>query len=427
MSLARSTYSALLYSLTPFLLGRTLWRSIKQPQHRERLLERLGFVPKRQSIRSCIWLHAVSVGETIAAKPLIEALLTTYPDHDLWITSTTLTGSQTVQRLFKNRVLSSYMPYDLPDAMRRFVQRVQPNLVLIMETELWPNLYAQCAQHAIPLALLNARLSPKSFKGYQQFHTLTQPTLQPVSLIAARSAQDAEYFKQLGANAAAVKVAGNIKFDLNLPSDLAEKGRLLRNSWGKGRPVWVAASTHAGEDEIILAVWQNLKARYPELLLILVPRHPERFNAVAELAQTTGFNIIRRSVQTPFSPQTDMMVGDTMGELLLWYAASDIAFIGGSLIPQGGHNPLEASALKVPVISGDQVHNFADIYPPLIEAGGAVLVNNAQGLEQQIRDWLEHPIRRQQAGQAGFEWLQPHRGVVKRLMQWIEEVKHEKS
>ena len=424
MSLARGIYSALWYGLTPFFIGRALWRSIKVPQQRERLGERLGFVPPRLSTRPCIWLHAVSVGETIAAKPLIEALLTTYPDHDLWITSTTLTGSQTVQRLFKDRVQASYMPYDLPDAISRFLQRVKPHLVLIMETVLWPNLYAHCAKHSIPIALLNARLSPKSFKGYQTLNVLTKPTLQHINLIAARSPQDAEYFKQLGANADRVQVAGNIKFDLNLPSELAEVGNALRQSWGSERPVWVAASTHAGEDEIILQVFQNLKAQYATLLLILVPRHPERFNAVAELAHSTTFNVVRRSTQAALSPQTDIIVGDTMGELLRWYAAADVAFIGGSLIPQGGHNPLEATALSVAVISGDQIHNFADIYPPLMAAGGAVLVRNAQELEQQVLRWLDNPEQRQHAGQAGFYWLQPQRGVVKRLMQGIEEVKH---
>ncbi|MEN9432509.1 MAG: lipid 3-deoxy-D-manno-octulosonic acid transferase [Pseudomonadota bacterium] len=424
MSFARNIYSGVLYMLVPFLIGRTLWRSLTEPLHRERLAERVGLVPKRQSTRPCIWLHAVSVGETIAAKPLIETLLSTYPDHDLWITSTTLTGSQTVQRLFKGRVLSSYMPYDLPDAVRRFFKRVKPNLVLIMETELWPNVYAQCAQHSIPLALLNARLSPKSFKGYRKLLALTQPTLQVIDLIAARSTQDAEYFKMLGAKSEAVKVAGNIKFDLNLPTDLAEKGRQLRASWGAERPVWIAASTHAGEDEIILQVFATLKAKYSNLLLILVPRHPERFNPVAELAQNTAFQVVRRSSQQAFSPQTDIIVGDTMGELLGWYAAGDLAFIGGSLIPQGGHNPLEASALKIPVISGEHIHNFADIYPPLIAAGGAVLVCHAQGLAQQVLAWLDQPKQRQQAGQDGFDWLQPHRGVVKRLMQWISEIKH---
>lgn len=408
-------------------MGRTLWRSIKEPLHRERLGERLGFVPQRPSTRPCIWLHAVSVGETIAAKPLIEALLSTYPDHDVWITSTTLTGSQTVQRLFKDRVLSSYMPYDLPDAIARFLKRVKPNLVLIMETELWPNLYSQCAKNNIPLALLNARLSPKSFKGYQKLKVLSQPTLQKISLIAARSVQDAEYFKLLGANTETVKVSGNIKFDLNLPTDLAESGKKFRNDWGLNKTVWVAASTHSGEDEIILSVFTKLKVQFPDLLLILVPRHPERFNAVAELTQATSFIVVRRSTNQAFTGLTDIIIGDTMGELLKWYAAADIAFIGGSLIPKGGHNPLEAVALSVPVISGNQIHNFADIYPPLIEAGGAVLINDAQGLEQQMRIWLENPNAYKKAGQAGFNWLQPHKGVVKRLMQWIGEVKDGKG
>lgn len=417
----RSLYTLLLYGLTPLLVLRLWWRGRANPAYRQRIGERFGFVPA--SPQPCLWLHAVSVGETIAARPLVERLLRAYPQYPLWITTTTPTGSATVQRLFGQRVLHSYLPYDLPNALNRFLQRVQPVLLVVMETEIWANLYAACAQRQIPLLLANARLSPRSVRGYARLGSLVRQTLAQLSRIAARSSQDAHYFQQLGAESRQLVVCGNIKFDLAIPAGLVEQGQALRQQWGANRPVWVAASTHQGEDEQLLQVFTQLRASVaPDLLLILVPRHPERFAAVTQLCLDTGMTVVSRSSGAAFAQNTAIIVGDSMGELLLWYAVADVAFIGGSLIAHGGHNPLEAAAFAVPVVSGLHVHNFTDIFPPLCAAGGALLVSDAADLQRQLQDWLQQPAQRQYAGKAAQAFFQQHQGVVDCLMQQIHEL-----
>ncbi|MFN3786374.1 MAG: lipid IV(A) 3-deoxy-D-manno-octulosonic acid transferase, partial [Thiothrix sp.] len=395
----RSLYTLVLYLLTPLFLARLWWRGRANPAYRQRVSERFGFVPA--SSQPCLWLHAVSVGETLAARPLVERLLRDYPQYPLWITTTTPTGSASVQRLFGQRVRHSYLPYDLPSALSRFLQRVQPMLCVVLETEIWANLYAACAQRQVPLLLANARLSTRSMRGYARLGGLVRQTLAHVSRIAARAAQDAVYFQQLGADPTRLVVCGNIKFDLVVPPELVERGRLLRQQWGAKRPVWVAASTHQGEDEQILQVFTQLRAGIAhDILLILVPRHPERFAAVTRLCRDTGLPVVSRSSGGAFANNTAIIVGDSMGELLLWYAVADMAFIGGSLVAHGGHNPLEAAAFAVPVVSGRHVHNFTDIFPPLCAAGGAVLVHDAAGLQQQLQAWLQEPAQRQRAAHA---------------------------
>jgi 3-deoxy-D-manno-octulosonic-acid transferase len=416
MSLRRILYTALMYVLSPLFVLRLLWRSRANPAYRQRMAERFGFAP---TLRPCLWLHAVSVGETIAARPLVERLLQAYPHYPLLVTTTTPTGSDTVKRLFGVRVEHCYLPYDLPDALRRFLQRTSPVCAIVMETEIWSNLYAACAQRQIPLMLANARLSERSVRGYARVGTLVQETLANVSLIAARSEQDAWYFQQLGAYAEQVSVCGNIKFDLQIPAGLVEQGQQLRQQWGVNRLVWVAASTHQGEDDIILRVFAQLRERLPELLLIIVPRHPERFDAVARLCAETGFASVRRSADGEVLPETAILVGDSMGEMLLWYACADVACIGGSLVAHGGHNPLEAAAFAIPVVSGTHIHNFADIFPPLCAAGGAILVQNEAALCAQLHAWLHDAVLRQQAGAAALGFFQQKQGALDCLMRHI--------
>ncbi len=417
MSGRRLLYTALLYWLVPLLVLRLCWRSRHNPALRQRLGERLATGNSRSpSVNTpLICLHAVSVGETMAAQPLIEALLKAYPDHTLWITSTTLTGSQTVQRLFAGRVQHSYLPYDLPGAVARFLDRLQPVLFLVMETELWPNLYAACGQRGIPLVLVNARLSARSARGYARFSGLVAETLSPVQTIAARDAQDAERFQALGAAPSQLQVLGNIKFDLHIAANTGAEGRVLRAAWGV-RPVWVAGSTHAGEDDSVLQAHARVRQHFPDLLLILVPRHPERFDAVAALCVQQGFSVVRRSSGQAVVAETAVLLGDSMGELLLWYAASDVAFIGGSLVPVGGHNPLEAAGFNLPVLSGAHVHNFADVYAALVAAGGAVVLESATDLAENLVHWLGDTVARQASGQAAGAFLHSHQGVVKRLL-----------
>ncbi|WGZ95452.1 MAG: lipid IV(A) 3-deoxy-D-manno-octulosonic acid transferase [Candidatus Thiothrix putei] len=417
MSVRRWLYSGLLYGLVPLFLLRLLWRSRTNPAYRQRLGERFGFSAVRES---AIWLHAVSVGETMAARPLIERLLRDYPHERLLVTTTTLTGSDTVKRLFGERVEHCYLPYDLPGALARLLQRVQPRLLVVMETEIWPNLYAACAQRQIPLMVANARLSARSVRGYTRVGALVRETLADAGLIATRSVQDAQYFQQLGAQAEQVVVCGNIKFDLQIPAGVAEHGKQLRQQWGENRLVWVAASTHEGEDAVILRVFAQLRETLPGLLLIIVPRHPERFEAVVQLCAESGLLYARRSrVGMAIAPDTAILVGDSMGEMLLWYACADVVFIGGSLVTHGGHNPLEAAAFAVPVLSGEHVHNFADIFPPLCEAGGAVLVSDEVALQAYLQVWLQDTTTRLQAGEAAKVFFQQNQGALACLVRHI--------
>lgn len=415
MSLARFAYSILLYLLLPFMFMKLWWRGRANPAYRQRWRERLGYVEAVETKRPCICLHAVSVGETMAARPLIESLLNTYPQAVLWITSTTPTGAATVERLFAQRIRHSYLPYDTPSAIQRFLNRVQPQLFLVMETELWPNLYAICAQRKIPLVLVSARLSERSARGYARIKTLTAETLAPLALIAAREQQDAERFRALGATTNQIKVLGNIKFDAPIATQVNTQAKALRQTWGE-RLVWVAASTHSGEDELVLQVHQQLLKSLPSLLLILVPRHPERFDEVAALCEQAKLSYQRRTEQLVLPLASQVLLGDSMGELLLWYACADVAFVGGSLVEVGGHNPLEALAFAVPVISGQYIDNFQDIYPCLVQLGAAVVVDSPALLAHHLAVWLAKTIERQQAGQAGQAFLEQQRGVVERLM-----------
>lgn len=419
----RFIYTLILYSLLPFIVLRLGWRGRANSAYRQRWRERFALkrfnVPKQA--QAVIVLHAVSVGETMAARPLVEQLLKTYPEHCIYLTSTTPTGSSTVQRLFGERVTHSYLPYDLPGAVARFLDQVRPCLFLVMETELWPNLYAGCAQRGIPLMLVNARLSTRSVRGYQRVAGLVNQTLQAVQLIAAREQQDAQYFQQLGAAAERIQVCGNIKFDLSFPEQALQQAQAWRQQWGT-RPVWVAASTHAGEDEQLLKIHAQLRQRWPDLLLILVPRHPERFEAVAALCAAESLTLVRRSQQATPQPNatTAVLLGDSMGELQSWYAAADMAFIGGSLVDVGGHNPLEAAWCAVPTLTGPYSHNFVDIYPPLIAAGGAVQVESASDLADHLAAWLTNPSERQEAGRAAQQFMQAQQGVVVQLMSHIQ-------
>ena len=423
MSWRRFLYTCIVYLLLPVLLGRLFWKGRGNKAYSQRWSERLGFVSASgQGNRSgqahlpVICLHVVSVGETMAARPLVEQLLVQFPEYRLWVTSTTPTGSDTVLRLFGERVEHSYLPYDTPGAVRRFIKHVQPALFLVVETEIWPNLFAACAQQRIPLLLVNARLSERSVRRYQRFPGLVAETLQCVTSILARGEQDAEHFRSLGAMP--VEVAGDIKFDVVVDERIHQQGQALRRNWGQ-RPVWCAGSTHEGEDVLLLAAHLQLQKIFPDLLLILVPRHPERFAAVAELCLQQGVKPARRSCDDPVTDDTFVLLGDSMGELLLWYAASDIAFVGGSLVAVGGHNPLEAHYFSMPVLSGQYTHNFSDLYSVLVDAGAVVQVNSTIELQNQLSDWLADDPARQVSGRVGKQLLEKNRGVTTRLLEVI--------
>ena len=414
----RTLYTLLFHLGLPLVAIRLWLRARKAPAYAKRVGERFAVnLPALQP--GGIWVHAVSVGESIAAAPMIRALLKQYPQLPITVTCMTPTGSQRVQAMFADepRIQHCYLPYDLPWAAARFLNRVQPKLAVIMETELWPNHIHQCAKRGIPVALANARLSARSAKGYARFANLTRPMLEEMSLIAAQTETEAERFRQLGARPECVVVTGSIKFDLSIDPQLLIKARELRESWqAQERPVWIAASTHEGEDEIVLAAHRQLLTHYPNAVLILVPRHPERFNSVFELCQREGFATVRRSGGESVSAQTQVLLGDTMGELLFLYALADSAFVGGSLVPNGGHNLLEPAALAKPVLSGPHLFNFLEIAALLREAGALEEIEDAQGLALAVQRLFELPQNAQQMAEAGLKVMQANQGALQRLL-----------
>ncbi|MDI3201861.1 lipid IV(A) 3-deoxy-D-manno-octulosonic acid transferase [Pseudomonas shahriarae] len=418
----RTLYSCLFYLALPLVALRLWLRARKAPAYAKRVSERFSYgLPVLKP--GGIWVHAVSVGESIAAAPMIRGLLERHPQLPITVTCMTPTGSERIQALFADepRIQHCYLPYDLPCAAKRFLDRVQPRLAVIMETELWPNHIHQCAKRGIPVALANARLSARSAKGYGRFAKLTAPMLAEMSLFAVQTATEAERFRSLGARPETVEVTGSIKFDLTINPELLARAAALREQWqASERPVWIAASTHEGEDEVVLAAHRQLLASYPNALLILVPRHPERFNAVLELCQQQGFATVQRSSGAPVGADTSVLLGDTMGELLFLYALADSAFVGGSLVPNGGHNLLEPAALAKPVISGPHLFNFLEIAAMMREAGALQEVDDAEGLAEVVRQLFELPQDARKRALAGLKVMQANQGALKRLLDGLD-------
>jgi 3-deoxy-D-manno-octulosonic-acid transferase len=434
----RLLYSALLYLATPVVLLRLLWRGFAQREYWRRIPERFGFV-RRVPGGVGVWVHAVSVGESIAAFPLIRRLLDEDPRRTVLVTTTTPTGSERVRAALGDRVVHTYAPYDLPDAVWRFLGRMQPRRVVVMETELWPNLFRALARRRVPIVIANARLSPRSFTGYARVRGFTAETLGDCAVIAAQSEADAGRFRALGADAGRVHVLGNLKFDLEMPEELIQGGRALRARWGASRPVWVAASTHEGEEEAALRSHRILLKRFPGAVLVLVPRHPQRFEAVARLAAQSGLRTARRSalqLPSPFTPpgrraaapppaaadlaQTQVLLGDSMGELPMYFGAADIAFVGGSLIEVGGHNVLEPASLGLPVLFGPHMFNFEQARALLLEHRAARQVESMLELEPALAALFQDAVTREAMGRAGREVLRANRGALHRLMGLIE-------
>ncbi|MCX2542906.1 lipid IV(A) 3-deoxy-D-manno-octulosonic acid transferase [Pseudomonas sp. COW5] len=414
----RTLYTALFYLGLPLVAIRLWLRSRKAPAYAKRIGERFSYgMPTLQP--GGIWVHAVSVGESIAAAPMIRALLQRYPTLPITVTCMTPTGSERIHALFANepRIQHCYLPYDLPCAAARFLDRVQPKLAVIMETELWPNHIHQCAKRGIPVALANGRLSERSAKGYGRFSKLTAPMLAEMSLFAVQTEAEAQRFRDLGARPETVEVTGSIKFDLTIDPQLLQRAAELRGEWqAQERPVWIAASTHEGEDEVVLNAHRRLLANHPDALLVLVPRHPERFNSVFELCQREGFATVRRSTGANVDASTSVLLGDTMGELLFLYALADSAFVGGSLVPNGGHNLLEPGALAKPVISGPHLFNFLDIAAQLRSAGALAEVDDAEGLATEVQRLFELPRDAQRMAEAGLSVMRRNQGALQRLL-----------
>jgi 3-deoxy-D-manno-octulosonic-acid transferase len=408
------------YLLLPYVLGNLVWRGLRYPPYWHRWSERFGFVAPHGA-RRVIWVHAVSVGEVRSAAALIEALVERYPGHRVVVTTMTPTGSDQVRDLFGERVGHCYVPYDFPDAVRRFFDRVHPEIAVIAETEFWPNIFAECASRRIPLLLVNGRVSQASLRGLLRVPRIARTMLENADLLCAQTRTDAQRLRNLGAPDALVKVTGNLKFDVALPARLLDEGRQLRDRWGRDRPVWIAASTHRGEEHKVLDAYERLRDRFPRLLLVLVPRHPERFQAVARLCLRRGFRMrLRSRARDALPADCEVLVGDSMGELQRLYAAADVAFIGGSLVPHGGQNLLEACAVHVPPIFGPHMFHFEEISAMALERGAACQVHDSAGLAAAVALYFEQPELRRAAGRAAHTLVTDNRGALERTLQLIE-------
>ena len=418
---ARLLYSAIFYLLTPIILLRLLLRGIAAPGYLRRWPERFGFVPAVARQEKIIWLHAVSVGETLAAVPLVKALQDNYRDHRILVSCMTPTGSERVMAAFGSSVLHSYAPYDTPDTVARFLERVRPEILIIMETELWPNTVAACHGRQIPVLLANARLSEKSARGYRRVSSLSRPMFAQLTAVAAQHSDDGARFEALGLTADKLFITGNIKFDLDLSAQLRLNAEELAQQWwgDNQRAVLLAASTHRGEDEIILQAFARVRQHVSNALLVLVPRHPERFNQVAELCLEAGFSLARRSSNDSVE-QADVLLGDTMGELMTFFGACDIAFVGGSLVANGGHNMIEPAAWGKPVLSGPSQFNFAEVSRLLTEAGGLLICDSAEALAERVVALMENPQQAQHMGQRAHQVAEANRGALEKLLKVID-------
>jgi 3-deoxy-D-manno-octulosonic-acid transferase len=414
----RFLYNLLTYLLYLPYVGFWLVRGITNRSYLQRLGERLGFGYPR--LERSIWIHAVSVGEVVAAVPLIRALGKRYPDRPLLVTTVTPTGAARVESLFGDEVHHTYIPFETPTMVNRFFAATNPEIALVLETEIWPNLYRGCGVRGIPLVLVSARISPRSVRSYRRLLPLFRETLSHGIIIAAQSDADAERFLSLGAAPERTKITGNIKFDVELPPDLPIRGRELHRELFGTRPVWIAASTHEGEEEIVLDAHERLLGSHPELLLVLVPRHPQRFQGVRELIDKRRLGVIARTDGKPCNASTQVFLGDTMGELTLFYAASDVAFVAGSLVPIGGHNLLEPAALGLPLLSGPHVFNAQDIADMFVAKGACRLVTDADELAAEVSRLLSDPDSAARLGDAGRDILERNRGALARLMAMIE-------
>jgi 3-deoxy-D-manno-octulosonic-acid transferase len=408
-------YSIVLYLVQPLIVLRLLWRSLKNPTHLDRFVQRYGLVSNIPE--GCVWIHAVSVGETIASEVMVRRLQQQYPELVLLMTSTTTTGSEQVKKSFGDSVFQAYLPYDLPGSMARFITKVKPLQCIIMETELWPNLINSCAKNNVPVVIANARLSEKSKRGYKRFAVITKPMLQKISCVAVQTEIERQRFTSLGLPSDRVEVCGSIKYDITLTTKVTNQADQWRQLWRvKNRPVWIAASTHKGEDEILLQAHQVLLAQFNNALLVLVPRHPERFESVYKLCQNANLSVARRSNNEPVTVGCQVLLADTMGELMALYGIGNVAFIGGSLGANGGHNMLEAAAWGMPILSGSSVFNFAEIAQGLVTAGAMEITVNTKEISAQLVKLFSDADYARRMGDAAAQLQNNNRGALDKLL-----------
>ncbi len=416
--LMQRLYTFVIYLITPVILTRLAWRGLRAPDYLHRWKERFGHIPLAPG-KGGIWVHAVSLGEVNAAAPLIRSLQDRFPERIIVLTTVTPTGSSRVRQLFGESVFHVYLPYDLPSAVGRFLDRVDPSMAVIMETEIWPNLYCICHRREIPLFIANARLSERSEVGYGPVISLVKLALSCVWGVAAQSHSDAARLIHVGVAADHVDVVGSLKFDANLPKGLIREGKQLRSTLGR-RPVWVAASTHDGEEVATLQAAKAVLGVFPDALLLLVPRHPERFGKAAALCRAHGLKTVLRSEVDSVDDSVQCFVVDTMGELMKFYAAADVAFVGGSIAPIGGHNVLEPAALGTPVIVGPNTFNFAEVTQLLVSRGAARRVAGEAELSECLLHLLGDASLRKAMGEECRAIIAEQKGVVDKILAMIE-------
>lgn len=412
----RHIYTALLWLLLPYIFFHLLWRARKQPEYLQHIAERFGFYAVI-SDKPVIWLHTVSVGETRAAASLIQRLQNTYPDHQLLLTHTTPTGRDASEQLYGDKVLRVYLPYDYPFAVRRFLRHFKPRIGVLLETEIWFNLIHHSQREGTALLLLNARLSEKSAAGYARFAKLTRSGLSQLSAVAAQSEEDAARLNKLGAHN--ISVMGNLKYEIEPPPAMLETGRQLRKLFGVDRPIFLAASTRVGEEALLLDALKQVEV--PALVTVIVPRHPQRFDEVAALLNQRNIPFQRRSENSAIAANTQVVLGDSMGEMFAYYAACDIAFIGGSLLPFGGQNLIEACAVGKPVLIGPHTYNFTQASMLAVEQGAAIRVQDANGLADTLQQLLRQPELMTQMGSAGLAFVNANRGATERALAIISQ------
>lgn len=411
----RLMYHTLTYILLPFLVLFWFAKSLLNKSYLDRLTQRFGFgYPKLNS--GSIWIHAVSVGEVQASIPLVNELKQHYPYKEIIITTVTPTGSKQVKNIFKDAVETSYIPFETNFAIKNFFNSIKPSVALIMETEIWPNLYKECGLRGVPLILVSARISEKSLINYKRFLPLFRDTLSHGILIAAQSQIDADRFLALGASKDRTWIMGNIKFDFKLPEEMLTKAKIYRSKIFPRRHIWIAASTHEHEEEIILEAHKNISKKIENLLLILVPRHPERFAKITQILKEDNWIYSKKSDDQDIPESCQVLLIDTIGELLFFYACSDVAFVGGSLLPVGGHNLLEPAAIGLPIITGAHTFNQKEMTDRLTQVDALRIVHNANSLSSDVIFFLTNTEESKNAGQRGKLIVESNKGAIKSLM-----------
>ncbi len=408
---AQRGYRLLMRTLTLPLLAWVWIRGAKDTGYRERIMERLGFVEAQPSSMAGLWIHAASVGEVQATRPLITALLAHWPPHTITVSTQSPTGARALHSLWGDQIRHVYAPIDTPGATRRFLRRLQPSMLVLIEREIWPEMLSQCRQIGLPVALVNARLSDDSAQFYQRWRSLMAPIWTQLALVAAADAPSIGHYRDLGVPDDRLVLTGNLKFDQDNSAQTRE-----HLPWLEGRPILVAGSTHEGEEAALLAAWPEFARQHPSSLLILVPRHPERFDSVAEQIKASGLAFTRRSVGDLPTPDTQVLLADTMGELSLWYAHASVCFIGGSLVHIGGHNALEAMACAKPVLFGPHTHHFQELYQDVETCGGGERIDSARLLLRKASQWIRDKALLHRMGQQALDFVVRQQGSSTRSL-----------